>query len=65
MPKRKSYFIKQKLNVTERIRSGETKAKHSREISIQQPILRCWVKEETNLKDTGREMSPTAAFRAT
>ena len=51
MPKRKSYSVKEKFNVIERIRSGDTKANISRETGISESTLCGWVKEEANLKN--------------
>ena len=50
-PKRKSYSVNEKLNVTERIRSGETKARLSRQTDIPESTRRGWLKEEANIKN--------------
>jgi len=50
MPKRKSYSVKEKLEVISRVRNGETQAKVSRETGVPGGTLRGWLKDEHKLK---------------
>lgn len=49
--KRKAYSITEKLGVVDRIRSGETQVKVSRELGIADSTLRGWLKDEEKLRE--------------
>ena len=51
MPKRKSYSVREKLNLVTRIRNGESQCTVSRETSIAESTLRAWLKDEKKLRD--------------
>ncbi|KII61190.1 Tigger transposable element derived 5 [Thelohanellus kitauei] len=50
MLKRKSYSVKDKLEINDRIKNGESKAKISRETCIAESTLRGWMKQEEILR---------------
>jgi transposase-like protein len=48
--KRKSYTIKEKLTVIERVKSGVLKAQIERELGIPEGTIRGWIAEEGRLR---------------
>ncbi|XP_007892178.2 tigger transposable element derived 5-like [Callorhinchus milii] len=50
MSKRKSYTVQEKLKIVNRIRSGESQVKVSRDSGIPQSTLRGWLKDEFKLR---------------
>jgi transposase-like protein len=48
--KRKSYTIKEKLSVIERVKSGVSKAQIKRELGIPEGTIRGWITEEGRLR---------------
>ena len=49
--KRKAYSISEKLALVNRVRSGETQAKVSRELGLAESTLRGWLKDEEKLRE--------------
>lgn len=66
MPKRKAYAaysIKQKLELIERVRKGESKAKIGREFGIPESTLRGWCKEEDKLREFVQDLDDDAGLQ--
>jgi hypothetical protein len=51
MPKRKSYSVREKLDVIARVKQGESQAKVSRDNGVPESTIRGWIKDEPKLRD--------------
>ena len=49
--KRKAYSVEEKLAAVNRVRSGESQAKVSRDLSVAESTLRGWLKDEPKLRE--------------
>ena len=51
MPKRKTYSVKEKLVLIDRIKGGESQAKVCRDTSVHEATLRGWIHDRSKLRN--------------